>query len=130
MGNMHREGPPEDYPYIRAWGRLMGSYGPHVEQQVARARAAGLPRTVLHEKYSQGPTGIWVTIEQITDADTRNQLWRWAQNYATAPVPRPGRPRCEGTIQHGLVSGVCDALLDNEGRCPKHREHVDGQVMV
>lgn len=58
------------YPYIVANGRRNGSQPWFINDQVAMARAAGAPDTVVYEKHApdgSGPTGEWVDISECSD---------------------------------------------------------------
>ncbi|EWM19623.1 hypothetical protein [Kutzneria sp. 744] len=64
--------PPQnnDYPYVRAWGDLMGSYSYFINDQVMRARADGAPANATHRRHD----GTWATTDDILRSDTRRQL--------------------------------------------------------
>lgn len=59
----------EDYPYIRAWGRNLGSHGRYIEEQVALARKMGAPQNATYER-----DGVWNTTDHIQSDGTREQL--------------------------------------------------------
>lgn len=59
-----------DYPYIRAWGKLLGSFHYYVREQVEQARADRAPTNATHRKVD----GTWATTDDITRAETRRQL--------------------------------------------------------
>lgn len=120
-----QEGSP--YPYVQAWGKLLGHHTGYVEQQITRARQLELPPTVLYERHADGVgrTGVWATIDTIPDGDTRGQLHRWAEQYAGRALPVPSAPRCQATVRHLLVSGECGALLDIDGECPRRGRHAE-----
>ena len=64
-------GPPSGaYPYIRAWGQLMGSDPSYILQQIALARAERAPANAVYRTI-EGP---WATTGDITRPDTRRDL--------------------------------------------------------
>ena len=52
------------YPYIRAWGRYLGSFNYYIEDQVALARAEDAPDDAL---YKASLTGRWVRFYECTN---------------------------------------------------------------
>ena len=44
-----------DYPWIRAWGQLLGSKDWYIQDQIARARQTNAPANATHEQYDHGP---------------------------------------------------------------------------
>ncbi|MDQ1645721.1 MAG: hypothetical protein QOJ50_1905 [Cryptosporangiaceae bacterium] len=60
----------DDYPYIRAWGRMFASDRAFIEAEVARARADAAPPDATHRDID----GRWHTTADITRAATRIQL--------------------------------------------------------
>jgi hypothetical protein len=60
----------DDYPYIVAWGRMMGSHRPYIRQQVEQARADGAPPNAIYRR----DDGTWAITEEILRGDTRRQL--------------------------------------------------------
>lgn len=69
----------EEYPWVRAWGELMGSYQYYIKDQIARAKAAGAPQTAVYQP-ANGPSTEWVTLDAITSSHTQRQLIIWADN--------------------------------------------------
>lgn len=63
-------GNTNDYPYIRAWGKLMGSYRYFIEDEIDRARSEGAPLNAT----SRGHDGTWSTTDDIVSDDTRKQM--------------------------------------------------------
>ena len=63
-------GPRSEYPFIRAWGQMMGSRDPYIRDQFARARAEGAPPTAIYRTQA----GTWATTEDITRSTTRREL--------------------------------------------------------
>lgn len=57
----------KDYPYIRAWGEMMGSFRPYILGEVDKARRTGAPHTAIYER-----DGTWHTIEGVTNGETRH----------------------------------------------------------
>ena len=59
-----------EYPYIMAWGKMMGSGDPYVLEQVEKANAAGAPVNATHEDSAGG----WSTTDDIVSNQTRAAL--------------------------------------------------------
>ena len=68
-----------DYPYIRAWGWMLGSQPEHVDGVLRLARQTSAPETALHDT-AEG----WATYADITAEETR-QLVR---SYVAAVLRR------------------------------------------
>jgi|SRR5215471_2548257 len=54
-----------NYPYIRAWSRLMGSHAFYVSAQVERAQREGAPQDAIYRA-----TDGWRTIRDVKDPVT------------------------------------------------------------
>jgi hypothetical protein len=68
-----------DYPWIRAWGQLC-NYAPSMTDRVLRrARAEGAPATAVTSTF--GHKG-WLTLDDVTSAETRVWLLHFAQMMA------------------------------------------------
>jgi hypothetical protein len=59
-----------DYPYIRSWGRIMGSFRYFVEDEIDRARVDGAPQNAIHRK----DDGTWATTDDVRSDETRRRL--------------------------------------------------------
>lgn len=59
-----------DYPFIRAWGRIMGSHQHYIDNQVELARQEHAPPNATYRRED----GTWATIDEIVRTDTRRQL--------------------------------------------------------
>jgi hypothetical protein len=77
-----------DYPYIRRWGQLMGSYRYYIDGQVGQARADNAPTNATHRRQD----GTWATTDDITRAQTRREL-------GLEPLP-PQPPDRSDVAQH------------------------------
>lgn len=64
---------PTDYPYIRAWDRLMHSNAGWTEVQLQRARQENAPPTAIYRTIE----GVWSTFEQIESAHTKTLIERF-----------------------------------------------------
>ena len=62
--------PQPSYPYIRAWGQLMGSSETHTRAQITQARTENAPATAVYRTIE----GRWATTGDITRPDTRRDL--------------------------------------------------------
>jgi hypothetical protein len=61
---------PRAYPFIAAWGRLMGSNTMYIAQEVDRAKAAKAPATATYQR----PDGAWSTFTDLQRHSTRQQV--------------------------------------------------------
>jgi len=64
-------GHAKDYPYIRAWGRMMTSNRPYVQDQEALARVERAPANAIYK----GDEG-WKTYDDIVPGDVRHTIDR------------------------------------------------------
>lgn len=64
-----------DYPCIRAWDQMMGSYAYFTEQQIERARAENAPQDAT---FYNDTKKRWSTLKDIASAQTQ---WWFQQNY-------------------------------------------------
>jgi hypothetical protein len=61
----------QDYPWIRVWGKYLGSSPYYIDDQVAEARRDGAPQDAI---YKDSDTEEWRTIDTITSPHTRRVL--------------------------------------------------------
>lgn len=59
-----------DYPYIRAWNRLMKATSDVIENEVAAARKEKAPPTSVYKRKD----GVWEIFEGIVRGETKQQL--------------------------------------------------------
>lgn len=59
-----------EYPYIYAWGKMLGSYQTYIDNQVALAKRHGAPQNTTYIRQD----GTWSTIEDVMPEDTRDIL--------------------------------------------------------
>ena len=59
-----------DYLYIRAWGKMLGSFPCYVEREVEKARQSGAPQTAIYQRQD----GIWATFGSVSSGDTRDAV--------------------------------------------------------
>lgn len=59
-----------DYPYIRAWNRLMNATSDVIENEVAAARKEKAPPTSVYKRKD----GVWEIFEGIVCGETKQQL--------------------------------------------------------
>lgn len=59
-----------DYPYIRAWNRLMNATSDVIENEVAAARKEKAPPTSVYKRKD----GVWEIFEGIVRGKTKQQL--------------------------------------------------------
>ena len=57
----------QDYPFIRAWGKMMGSFDYYIQEQVGMARHDRAPETAIFKREDG-----WATIDSVTDPHTRH----------------------------------------------------------
>jgi hypothetical protein len=60
-----------DYPYIRAWGEMLGSSDAYITEQVEQARRDKAPANAT---YRDRNAGRWSTTDDISSQGTRAQL--------------------------------------------------------
>lgn len=63
-----------DYPYIRAWCRLMHSADYYLLGELRRARAEDAPKDAI---YSTDEDEGWATVTSVKSAETRTLLDRF-----------------------------------------------------
>src|SRR2546423_935913 len=56
-----------DYPFVRAWGQIMGSHLYYIDHQVDLAREAQAPPDAIYRR----DDGTWATTDEILRSDTR-----------------------------------------------------------
>lgn len=70
--------PPGPFPWIRAWGWMMGSFKYYIDQEIERARTSGAPANATFRRYPQGggewDGKTWATTDDIENANTRYVL--------------------------------------------------------
>lgn len=59
-----------DYPYIRAWNKLMNATSDVIENEVAAARKEKAPPTSVYKRKD----GVWEIFEGIVRGETKQQL--------------------------------------------------------
>lgn len=65
---MHK---PEEYEHIAAWHATSPAGPGYVEQQQAKAAAAGAPLDAIFERYTfEGPTGTWYRFSEVRSEKT------------------------------------------------------------
>jgi hypothetical protein len=60
----------DDYPYIRAWGRLIGSAPQYTDNRVTQARDENAPNNAVFRSLD----GQWLTTDEILLPETRAAL--------------------------------------------------------
>ncbi len=60
----------DNYPYIRAWGKILGSRPGYIEDQVTYATLRGAPADATFLRSN----GTWATTREITRVTTRQYL--------------------------------------------------------
>lgn len=92
-----------DYPYIRAWGHLMGSFAYYVERQVTKARDENAPKTAIYRGYH-----AWHTVGEIQSPATRRSVEYRAHRLAPDSVPHPDDNPLLNPSVVSTVSGEVD----------------------
>jgi hypothetical protein len=75
-----------DYPYIRAWGEMLGSMSYYILEQVDMAREDNAPPTAIYKQSGynekgEWTEGLWHTYEGITREDTKHYIDRLVEKY-------------------------------------------------
>lgn len=60
----------QDYPYVRAYGRAMGSFQYWIDMQVAEAREDNAPENATH----RNADGTWSTTDDVINPTVRKML--------------------------------------------------------
>src|SRR6266536_6510136 len=61
---------PNDFPFIRRWGQLMGSHDRYVTERIKLAQLEQAPQDALYRH----DNGTWATTDDITSANIRRHL--------------------------------------------------------
>ena len=69
---------PLEYPYIWAWGRLLGSFKPYIKGQVANAKADNAPADAIYWDEGQRRWHRWS--EMSDDNDNKRVVKEWVDN--------------------------------------------------
>ena len=83
----------KDYPYIRAYGLLLGSFQSYIDSEVEKARRTNAPQTAV----SQYQDGRWATFEDITFSDTRERIASIVAEMQKENSGEMPPQNCEGT---------------------------------
>lgn len=59
-----------DYLYIRAWGKMLGSFPAYIEREVEEARQSRAPRTAIYQRQD----GSWATFGSISSGKTKDAV--------------------------------------------------------
>lgn len=71
----HNKAQGKDYPAIRAWGSLMGSYQYYIDNQVLVARATKAPQDAIYQRTDwDGKHLGWARIKDIKDLESRADM--------------------------------------------------------
>ncbi len=72
---------PQDYPYIRAWGWMMGSDRYYIEQEIETARADKAPEDAIYWRFENETerTGahVWHRFADVTNPSTTHAIERY-----------------------------------------------------
>lgn len=60
----------KEYPYIRAWCQMLGSFPYYVELEITRATADRAPETAIYQNID----GTWATFEEIQSPITKQAV--------------------------------------------------------
>jgi predicted DNA-binding transcriptional regulator YafY len=66
-----------DYPYLRAWCEMMGSFRYYTEDQIADARKENAPQTAIYKAHE----GHWRTFEDIENPGTKERIAGLVKRY-------------------------------------------------
>lgn len=87
----------KDYPYIRAYGLLLGSFPSYIDSEVEKARRTNAPQTAV----SQYQDGSWATFEDITFSDTRKRIAALVAEMQEEHASETPPQKCEGSVVSG-----------------------------
>jgi hypothetical protein len=115
-----------DFPYIRAWGRMMGSFGSYIELEVDHARQTNAPYDAIYER-----GGKWQTYNDITSYETRRTIWHFVKDLGIElkePVLEDFAKTYDVVItrrQGGVVTELYQSEIDANGLTPQIIEGMD-----
>lgn len=123
-----------DYPFIRAWGRVMGSQRTYIEEQVAQAREDNAPEDAIYWRHEREPDGrtlrilrVWHTYREVTSLTTRSQMAGYlAELGVKEPEPDPTAMRDAAMRDVASLKGQLDAA---ETRLRAWQREVDHQAV-
>lgn len=87
----------KDYPFIRAYGLLLGSFPSYIDSEVEKARRTNAPQTAV----SQYQDGSWATFEDITFSDTRERIAALVADMQEEQASETPPQKCEGSVVSG-----------------------------
>ena len=61
---------PKDYRYIKAWGRMMGSFAYYIRDEQAKASKDNAPLDAIYYKSEDG----WHVYSEVTNQETRRAM--------------------------------------------------------
>jgi len=64
----------QDFPYIRLWGRMMGSMSYYIEDQLRLARRTNAPVNATYYREGHPRNNGWQTTDDISNWQTRRYL--------------------------------------------------------
>lgn len=64
-----------EYPYIRAWGKMLGSFQSYIDDQVTRAKRVNAPQNAVYIRMNN----TWATIDDVAAGDTKDILERYVE---------------------------------------------------
>jgi len=70
--------PTDDYPWIRAWGRLNHFSPQDTDRMLRRARAEHAPPSALASWFAGDP---WMVLDDVIHPPTRRWLMRYAESF-------------------------------------------------
>lgn len=70
-----------EYIYLRAWCRMLGSFSTFTENEVARAKADGAPQTAIYRRTD----GTWATFEEIQCKETKQTVQAIVREMKSTP---------------------------------------------
>ncbi len=118
---------PDHYPYVQAYGLLMGSTTWYIEAQVRAAQHTGQPQDVLYETRGDdlSATGVWVRAGELQSPVLRQMVQEAVTALCGRPVSIPVASvvRCGQMAWRAGLHLVCDRPL-SAGRCPGEDTHV------
>lgn len=73
---------PEEYIWIKVWGRMLGSMDYYIEGQQELASKQNAPVTAIYTKVHPGgtPTGKWSILEEVTNPASQRHIRNLAQD--------------------------------------------------
>lgn len=97
----------KDYPYIRAYGLLLGSFPSYIDGEVEKAGRANAPQTAI----SRRQDGSWTTFEEIQFDDTRERIAALVAKMQEEQASEMPTQKCKDRMLSGVKKTTEDKII-------------------